>query len=361
VSRSIASPLPVFELGPDVVVCARPAGEGGRHLRGHSFTDAYVDEAALVADATVEEAILPTLADAGGRLTLSSTPGMRGGLLHRLFERGQRGDDSRVCSFHFPSSANPHIDRAFVDRQREELSHEQWSHEWLGEWLDPIDSCFRWEDVLACAVGTLGRGSDGARFVAGFDPAKTRDRSALVVIDAARRPSRVAHLEDLAGQDYARQVERVAAVAREFGSCRVAVDATGAGAVVVDLLRAAGVWVEPIVFTAARKVDLITGLIVTVEKREIVFPPNAELLGEFRWMRVTRSTGGTQRYEAPARGKDDYLCALALALAAGGGSSGRTSFAALGLSPFLRGSGLSTFAASVVPSGGLPDDWGSFR
>lgn len=361
VTRSVATPLPLLELGPDVSISVRPASEGGRHLRGHAFTSAYVDEAALIADATIEEAIMPTLADAGGRLTLASTPGVRGGLLHRLFERGQRGDDPRIRSFAFPSAANPHIDQAFVARQREELSHEQWAAEWLGQWLDPVDTCFRWADVLSAAVGELGAGGGGARHVGGFDPARSRDRSALVLVDAASSPRRVVHIEDLAGRPYPEQAERVARITREFRVQRLAVDATGVGAAVVELLRAAGVQgIEPIVFTASRKVDLVTGLVAAVEKRSVIFPAHADLLSEMRWLRVVRSPSGATRYESATRGHDDYCCALALAVAATGGAVPRPHPAHLGLSPFLRGSTLATGWDAIVSSpDGFPDDsWG---
>jgi hypothetical protein len=336
ITRAVTSPFPVVELGPDVSVSVRPASEGGRHLRGHAFGAVYVDEAGFVSDETVQEAIMPLLADEGGRLTLASTPTVRGGLLHRLFERGESGADPRVRSFHFPTTANPHVDAAYVEAQRGELSQDQFACEWEGRWLDATDACFRWDDVLACATGASGP-RDAGRFVAGFDPAKVRDRSALVVLDVSAIPRRVAHLEDLAGRDYGVQVACVAEVSRRFGRCKVAVDATGGGAVIVDLLRAAGVQVEPIVFSASRKIDLMTGLRVALEKREIAFPAHVDLLRELRWFRVTRKPGGLPHFEAAPRERDDYVCALALALAGAGGAVRRETFASLGLSPFVTG------------------------
>jgi hypothetical protein len=96
VDREVESPYPEIRLGRDVAVLVRAASEGGKHLRGHGVHAIVVDEAGFLAEQVIEEAITPMLADYGGRLTLSSTPTVRGGLLHRLFERGLGADARRL-------------------------------------------------------------------------------------------------------------------------------------------------------------------------------------------------------------------------------------------------------------------------
>jgi len=224
----------------------RSLAEHAKHVRGHGNFDLLVlDEAGFIAENVIEQVLAPLLADRAGDLILSSTPTVTGGILHRWFERGRDGSDVRVKSFHFPWTANPFLDQAYVESMRSELPREIWQCEWEGNWSDGHGSVFRWTDVIACTTDSTAHNANLPRFVAGFDPARLRDASALVVVETSKTPRQVLQLEDLSGSDYPQQVARVAAVAREFGGCPVVVDGTGAGIVVADLLRAAGVRFSP--------------------------------------------------------------------------------------------------------------------
>jgi hypothetical protein len=334
------SPFPELSLGDDVVLLLRSAGDDGKHLRGHGALHAVVvDEAGFMPDATVQEAITPLLADSGGRLVLASTPTVRGGLLHRLFERGMNDGDPRVKSFHFRSLDNPHLDHDFVRAQRSEITAEQWAVEYEGKFTDANESVFRWHDVAACTTESADV-LPSTTVVIGFDPAKARDGSAVVAVTCSKIPRQVVHLDDLSGRDYTAQVAEVARLARQFGRTKVMIDATGGGAVLVDMLRAAKVWVEPIIFTANQKAELVMSLALALEKREVLFPPDRRLLDELRWFRASRTATGHVRYEAPAGGRDDFVCALALALL-GAGAGRPRSFAEDGMLPIVTSNGRS--------------------
>jgi hypothetical protein len=81
-------------------------------------------------------------------------------------------------------------------------------------------------------------------FYVGLDLGQRRDFTALAVVEKSGRELTVMHLERMElGTPYPRVVERVCGVmgdARLAGGARLVVDATGVGAPVVDLLRAAG-------------------------------------------------------------------------------------------------------------------------
>ena len=144
------------------------------------------------------------------------------------------------------------------------------------------------------------------------------------------------HLERMAlGTSYPAVVERVCDVVRMpdlRGRCALLVDATGVGAPVVDLLRAAALECTLIAVTitggehAARgpdgwrvpKRDLVTGLQVVLEMGELRMPAGMamgrELVGELMGMRVKVSAGGHEMYGAEGRGvHDDLVLALGLA------------------------------------------------
>ncbi len=368
ISRHVESPFPLVEIGPSASISVRSLAERGKHLRGHGAFDLLVvDEAGYVAEDVLHEAVAPLLADRPGAvLVLSSTPAGIGGVLHRFFERGRDGTDARVRSFHFRSADNPAVDGTYLEAQRAELSEQQWRTEWLGEFGDAQGAFFRWADVAACAQLDAEQ-EPGRRHVVGYDPARLRDGSGVVVLDDSALPRRVVHVEDLGGRDYRQQIEHVATLAKRFGNARVVVDATGGGLVVVDLLRASGVQVEAVTWTAARKATQLTALAATIERRELLLPANEALLRELRWFQAKRGPTGLVRYEAGPGARDDLVCALALALSGCGGVVRRQTLASVGV-PFLRSGDHLAFGAdgrplvTRAPPGEFADDlWRDLR
>ena len=362
ITRCIASPFPVLELQGGVTVSVRPTAEGGRHLRGHTYSAAYVDEAGWIQHSTVMEAIMPTLAKEGGRLTLTSTPTVRGGWLHDLFERGRR-DDPQVRSFAFATRANPHISAQFVEAQRAQMTDQQFAREFEGSFADATCTVFGFDHVAACAVGEEEEPRGDGQYVLGWDPAARRDKSAVVILDKSTKPWSVVKLGDLKGLEYLAQVATIASLARRYNRARIVVDAT-CQTVLADLLRREGdLSVDAVVFTSETKASLVMNLALVVERREIRFPPRRDLLDEFaRYQAQTNPTTGHVRFGAVGAGTfDDMITALALAAKGAGATTTPRSFASEGLPPWLTSSS-TTFSsgARVVPAGGLPEEWEAF-
>ena len=165
------------------------------------------------------------------------------------------------------------------------------------------------------------------------------------------------------GTPYTDVVARVMDVTRNLatgngspaGDVALVVDATGVGAVVMDMLKAAQqkhgprmVWADsryrvtdvtdpdrksveiwPITISGGEaerpgprsvsvpKRDLMQGLAVMLERGEIKIaerqPLARTLMGELATMRATRTPAGRDRYEAEGEKKDDLVLALALA------------------------------------------------
>jgi hypothetical protein len=363
ITREVESPFPQVELAETVVVMVRSTSEKGRHLRGHGRDLGLVilDEAFLIDEPTVTTVIAPLLADTGGPLVLSSTATAPvGSYLHRLFERGQAGD-ARVKSFRFRSLDNVFLDRSYVLAQKDEISEQEWLVEWEGEFAAAVDSVFAWDKVVACSEGDAGVDADGGkRFVVGFDPAKLRDRSAVITLDVSAIPRRVVALEDLHGRNYVVQAARVAELSKQHGSAKVVVDVTN-GEALADLLRASGVHtVEGVNFSGGRKTELITGLIVAIERGDVRFPPDRRLLDELRFFHAKRMPTGAVRYEASHQAHDDFICALALAVHGAGVSRSRPPAFDV-LPPFIGGGFTPPIGTLVSTPGGLDDrswsDW----
>jgi phage FluMu gp28-like protein len=354
VEAEVASPFPEIRLARGGLVFVRAAHEHGRYLRGHSADRVVVDEAAYLPDEVIVESISPILADTGGSLILASTPTARGNVFHRLFERGRQGTDPEVASFTLRSLDNPHVDAGYIEGQRREMTEAQYRTEYEGEFADAAGSLFRWDHVIACAVGAEEPPVPDRRYVLGWDPAIVRDRSGVVVLDVTCKPWRVVHVTDLRGRDYIEQVGEIATIAREHGKAKVIVDETAHGRVLVELLAREGTWVEGVMFTPRSKADLVTGLAVLFERRELVLPARRDLLDELRRYEVHVSDTGAVKYGAVS-GTDDLVTALALAVRGAGGHSEPRSFAEAGLPPFLTSS--MPLGAMLPPDGFDESNW----
>jgi len=179
----------------------------------------------------------------------------------------------------------------------------------------------------------------------GIDLGKTRDHTAIAIIE--RRDTARAFLSPMfdclllrhaervpLGTSYPQVVERVRrmAIHEELrGQCAIAVDATGVGAPVVDLLRSArlGCEVSAVNITGGEKEtqsgnvwnvpkkDLMAGVQVLLEKRQLKIARSLKetgaLVRELSDVRMTAGSGGRVRMGADGCGQhDDLVIALAL-------------------------------------------------
>jgi hypothetical protein len=180
------------------------------------------------------------------------------------------------------------------------------------------------------------------RFYVGVDLGQRQDPSAIAVVERWEALAEIQvghnlrHLERVAlGTPYPEVVERVRDVARSgelAGRCVVVADATGVGAPVIDLLRAARLGCELIAVTitggekATRanggwhvpKRDLVVGLEVMLETGSLKIAAGLRegeaFIKELTEMRVKVSAGGREQYGAGREGThDDLVLATALA------------------------------------------------
>jgi hypothetical protein len=186
-------------------------------------------------------------------------------------------------------------------------------------------------------------------FYVGLDLGQRRDHSAIVVVE--RREVRAFHdsgpdaqlvryVERVPlGTSYPGVVERVRGIVRHpelFGQCLLAVDGTGVGAPVVEMLRAAqlGCEIQAVTITGGDreysysagggagwnvpKQDLMAGVQIALEKGELRIARRLKEVGslvrELMDVRATPGGRGRMRMGADGYGEhDDLVIALALA------------------------------------------------
>jgi hypothetical protein len=176
----------------------------------------------------------------------------------------------------------------------------------------------------------------------GLDLGQKRDHSAVAVVERIERRRAfqgpvfdrivVRYLERMPlGTPYPKIVERVREITQcdELrGRCALAVDATGVGAPVVDMLRAArlGCDLTAVVITGGErgagngsvpKMDLMAEVLVLLEKRELKIgrlKEAARLVRELGDVKISAAGTGRIRLGADGSGEhDDLVIALALA------------------------------------------------
>jgi hypothetical protein len=173
-------------------------------------------------------------------------------------------------------------------------------------------------------------------FYVGLDLGQRHDPTAIAVVQKMTSHMRVRHLERVAlGTPYPGVVERVREITRNgqlAGNCALAVDGTGVGAPVVDMLRAArlGCDIAAVTITGGErqhqtgsvwsvpKRDLMACVQVLLEHGELKLAKGlrelAPLMRELTDVRSSAGIGGRVRLGADGCGEhDDLVVAVALA------------------------------------------------
>jgi hypothetical protein len=120
--------------------------ENPDQLIGEGVDLLIIAEAARLKQITWEEQLRPTLADRHGRVIMSSTP--RGfNWFYRLFMQGRDPAHPDWRSFHVPSSANPLLDRAEIERverlvREDPITNVVLRQEWLAEFVSYTGQVF---------------------------------------------------------------------------------------------------------------------------------------------------------------------------------------------------------------------------
>ena len=323
---------------------ARTADEDGRNLRGHSADRIIIDEAAYVRDSVVTEVIAPMLADRNGSLVMISTPFGKNHF-HRAYVRGrQQGTGNRqqpemVASFSFPSWANPHISREYIEAQRAEMSPRQFSVEYEAQFIDDASCVFPLEDIEAamnaeCVTSALRQAQDagqrkdlpptpstmeGEYVVAGIDWARYSDYTAVVAMAVGEQGCRVVGIDRFNRMGWDGQINRVAEFLRTYRVNAALADSTSIGDPLLEQLRAR-LWesgidtaVEGYGFTNASKRELIEHLALKFAHRAITIPRDEQLIKELQYFEYELTESGNVRMNGRSGVNDDLVIALALA------------------------------------------------
>ena len=332
------SPYPHIRRKSDggTVLSCRTAGRDGRNLRGKGATRklprfrVVVDEAAFVSDAAIKEVIRPMLATVpgGGQLTLISSPNGRRGAFYELFQKGEQGalhNEGRVRALQCPSADNPLTDAAFLEEMRAEMSERAFRAEFLAEFTDAAGAVFPENDIVG-AICDDDYGDAplwGVRYAAGVDFARHGDYTVCIVVAIGPPPTNELRVTDflrLKGLGWHLQAANVADCLQKWRVPIAVTDRTGVGDAATEALthellkRRAPTRIDEFVFSSATKTAVIDDLCITLAQKRLRFPAHPDIISELRNFEIIGKTvQGRDRMEA-ARGHDDCVIALSLAL-----------------------------------------------
>jgi hypothetical protein len=277
-------------------------GERLNNLRGRKFHLVVVDEAAYIPNLQDgwENSIRPTLTDYKGRAIFLSTP--RGhNFFYTLYSNGLLGNEDWQ-SFKFTSYENPYIDPAEIDDARAHLPETAFAQEYLADPAENAANPFGTQYIRQCIYPI----SSEPPVVYGIDLAKSVDWTVITGLD------------QFGGVCYFSRFQKpwrdtMQAIRALPGAGRVwmLVDSTGVGDPVTEDLQNTLQRVEGYKYSQNTKQDLMLGLQLAIQRREITYPegPIPAELEAFEY----KYTPSGVRYSAPPGFTDDCVNSLALA------------------------------------------------
>lgn len=280
-------------------------------MRGDGYHFVVIDEAAdaLKDPKMWTDAIRPALSDTNGQALFIGTPKGRN-LFFQLFNRGDDPEYPDWESFHASTHQNPYIPKAEIETAKKELPEDTYRQEYDAEFLEESAGVFRRiEAILNGKLDPDYSSEYGHQYILGWDHAKYQDYSVLTLMDTGTR--KVVWWERFNQIDHTKQVDRVVAVAKKFNAF-VLMDSTGAGDVVLELLKAKYDNCDGYVFTNASKKILIETLQLGIQDRAFTMPDIPVVVNELRQFEYKISPSRNVIYSAPDGAHDDCVISLAL-------------------------------------------------
>jgi hypothetical protein len=280
--------------------------------RGRKYKRVGINEAAQIAglqDAW-EQVVRPTLTDYIGDAWFTSTP--RGqNFFWRLWQRGQdRLGFPEWKSWVYPTSTNPYISPDEIEAARNELPARVFEQEYLADFIDRAGAVFRNLDAV-CIVSKqdVPSAHKGHSIFAGVDWGKANDFTVITV--GCRDCHKAVAWDRMNVVDYALQRGRIKALTDKWHPVRILAESNSIGEPNLEMLQREGMRVEGFATTASSKPPLIEGLVLALERAELLLPE--EYRGELQSYEL-KVNPSTQRptYNAPSGMNDDRVISAAL-------------------------------------------------
>ncbi len=194
-----------------------------------------------------------------------------------------------------------------------------WAQEYLCEFIDTTSVLLPYDLIAPCEVPKLDLSCvpPDAPLYIGMDIGRSKDLSVILVGAKVNGVTHLVRTEILRKMPFAEQLQTLCAIARERRVHRVAIDATGIGAMLAEeARRALGGKVEPLTFNVKTKGELYAALRRDFDDKTLRIPAERDLREDLHAVQRNVSSSGAITYRAPRNedGHSDRAAALALLL-----------------------------------------------
>ena len=292
--------------------------------------DVFLDEFAMHAfDREIWAAMFPTLLRGDGELDVASTPKGRSNVFYQLRDNEHFSTSSITLTDAISQGleADPEMLRAAMG---DDALYRQ---EFLCEFVDEATAFLPYEQIAGCCDPTLdvcdtvgSLAGDPRELFVGVDVGRLRDLTVFWVLARDGDELATVAIIELANAPFREQSEVIDELLSVRKVRRCCMDAGGLGMQLAEqaVERFGRHRVEPIVFTAALKSQIASGLRIAVEGRRIRIPSDDRIRNDWHSVERTVSPTGHFKLSAPRRegSHADRFWAAALAVHAaevGGG------------------------------------------
>lgn len=289
--------------------------------------DLWLDEFAWhLKPERIWSAILPSITQVGGRVTVCSTPFVPGNLFWKLAEnhKGQWSHFERTRITIHDAVAQGMPIPGGIDELRLNFDSESWHMFYECQWAEDGSALLPWSLLQELAVPDI-RVHRVGRLTAGVDVGRLHDRTAIAIVGERLDPVAssqyledfvLAHHEQHKNLPFEQQKQLIMGLDRRNAIEEWRLDKTGLGMQLAEELEAAiGSRVRPTWFTAPLKERLALNVLKLAEDKKLILPNNPDLLASLHAVKKFATQKGV-RYDADRNdaGHADAFWALALAL-----------------------------------------------
>jgi hypothetical protein len=231
-------------------------------IRSEDFDLVINDEASRIKAESIEEAIVPTLADRDGSLINISTPRGRNWWYDACMQAKIDGVDHAFFSAPSSDNPNPNIQRAAALAQ-ERVARSVYEQEWLALFVEDGLTLFTIADIDRAYRPSIA--PTGRQFVTSVDIGRRQDATIINTFDSSQAPYRRVAFNRLERVPYPIIQQAIEAQARQYPGLLV-VESNGVGDPVIENLN---VHAQPFITTAKSKVQALQALQLLFEQGDI--------------------------------------------------------------------------------------------
>lgn len=274
-------------------------------LRGETVNFMVIDEMGLIKRDVWEFALRGTITATQANVIFIGTPKGKN-LFFELWMKGQDARQKEYVSFQYSSNASKYFPDAEW-QQVKSLPMRIFQQEYEARFLDDGGEVFR--NIRDCIRGQYEEPTDRRTFYAGVDLAKSSDYSVICILNDK---GHLVHFERFNDIAYTIQKERITRTVGRYRA-HTYIDSTGVGDPIFDDLSLSDLAINSFKFTNISKRQIIEALSMAIERAEISFPEEPDLINELSTFTFEQLPSGMIRYNAPSGLHDDCVIALALA------------------------------------------------